>query len=146
MPHVQLASRRAALSAVRDAVDDERARAADAFATIRIERYWFVTFRDQPLIHRVDHFEERHVRDNLRGFIFDDLAGTVPVFLSPNSEYEIHEKFSIEPVLAMGVAHVPHLRLRATCENAAKLESSNTRSEEHTSELQSRFGLSYAVF
>src|ERR1043166_5168581 len=39
-------------------------------------------------------------------------------------------------------------RLRATTDAAAAISSSDVsmRSEEHTSELQSRFGISYAVF
>ena len=36
--HVQLADRRAAVRAVRDAVDHQAARAADAFAAVRVER------------------------------------------------------------------------------------------------------------
>ena len=61
MAHVKLAGGGAVVAAVRDAVDHQRAHAADAFAAIGVKGDRFLAFGDQPFVHHVEHFEERHV-------------------------------------------------------------------------------------
>ena len=59
--HVELADGRAAVRAVRDAVDQEPAGAADPFAAVRVERDRILALRDQPFVDDVEHLEKRHV-------------------------------------------------------------------------------------
>ena len=59
--HVQLACGRGALGSVGDAVDNETAHAADAFAAVVVEGDRVFAVGDQALVHDVEHFEERHV-------------------------------------------------------------------------------------
>jgi hypothetical protein len=59
--HVGLAGRHAFVRAVGFAADHQRARAADAFATIVVERNRVFAFVGEFLVHHVEHFEERHV-------------------------------------------------------------------------------------
>jgi hypothetical protein len=59
--HVQLARGRGALGSVCDAVDDETAHAADAFAAIVVESDGILTVLDEAFVDDVKHFEERHV-------------------------------------------------------------------------------------
>ena len=84
MPQVQLADGRSFLAAVRNAVDDQGARAADAFATIRIEGNRFLAARDELLIHHVEHLQERHVRDEVRRLVGQEAPWVVGVFLPPD--------------------------------------------------------------
>ena len=43
-------------------VDSERARSANSFAAIGVERDWFLAARHQIFIHDIEQFEERRVR------------------------------------------------------------------------------------
>ena len=71
-PHVQLAHGRAGIRPVRDAVDQEAARAADPLAAVRIERDRIFPSGDQPFVDDVEHLEEGHVgRDVLRDVILE---------------------------------------------------------------------------
>jgi hypothetical protein len=90
VPHVQLADGRAAQATVGDAVDDQPAGAANPFATIRIECDRFFALGDQPLVHHVEHFEERHVRIDVVGRIGFEMSARLGIFLAPDFEGEIH--------------------------------------------------------
>ena len=61
LAHVQLARRGAALGTVRHAVDHHPARAADALAAVVVERDRLLAVEREPLVHDVEHLEERHV-------------------------------------------------------------------------------------
>ena len=75
MPQVELADGGPFLTAVRDAVDDERTGAADAFAAIGVEGDRFLAARDELLVHHVEHFQERHVGDEVFGLVAFDASG-----------------------------------------------------------------------
>src|SRR5204862_8306326 len=84
MPQVQLAGGRSFLAAMRDAVNDQGARAADAFAAIGIEGKRFVALRDELLIHHIEHLQERYVADEVRRRVGQEAAGVARVFLPPD--------------------------------------------------------------
>ncbi len=90
MPHVQLARRGALLPAVCRAIDDHRARTANAFSAIGIKRDRFNAFRNEPFIHHVEHFQKRHIRANVEGMVFLKSAAVFRVVLTPNFEVEVH--------------------------------------------------------
>jgi len=58
MAHVKLADGRAFAAAVGDAVDDQRTRAADAFAAIAVEHKRFLASGDEALVDHVEHFKK----------------------------------------------------------------------------------------
>jgi len=60
-PHMELAHGGVTTWAVRHSVDQEAARAADALATIVLERHRLVAALDQLLVQDVEHLEEGHV-------------------------------------------------------------------------------------
>ena len=95
MAHVQLAGGGAFLAAVGNAIDDERAGAADAFPAVGVERDRFPAARDELLIDDIEHFQERHVRDDVLGFVDLEAAGRARVLLAPDLEDEIHLRFTI---------------------------------------------------
>jgi hypothetical protein len=95
MPHVKLAGSGAFVAAMGNSVNDERTRAADAFAAIGIERNRFPTALDQPFIHHVEHFQERHVRQNVFGFVRFEPARGGPVFLTPDFESQVHSIYDL---------------------------------------------------
>jgi hypothetical protein len=55
---MQLANRNTRQWAVRDAIDHEPTRSADAFATIMIECYRLFTLIHQTFVQDIQHFEE----------------------------------------------------------------------------------------
>jgi hypothetical protein len=66
--HVQLAGGGARFGPCGDAVDHQRAGAADALAAVVVEGDRLLALRDQPLVEHVEHLEERHVgRDVVDG-------------------------------------------------------------------------------
>ena len=75
---------------VRFAVDGERARSADSFATIGIERDRLFAFQKQALVHDIEHFEQRSLRRNVGRVVTDELAVRLRVRLTPNSQAEVH--------------------------------------------------------
>ena len=76
---------------VRDAVDQEPARAADALAAVRVERDRIVALRDQPLVDDVEHLEKRHVgRDVGRRGSATSCPGCVGSRLAPDSQVDLH--------------------------------------------------------
>ena len=69
MPHAELAHRGGGQRAVRDAVDHESARSANALAAIVLERDRLFAFQDQALVHHVQHLQQRHVRIHVVRFV-----------------------------------------------------------------------------
>ena len=88
--HVKLAGGRSVKTPVRFAVDDERAHAADTFTAIVIESDGFLALLDETLVRHVEHFQERHVRDDAAHLIGLDTARRLSVLLPPNPEGEVH--------------------------------------------------------
>ena len=84
MPHVQLTDGGPFLPAVRNAVDDQRASAADAFATVGIERDRVLPAPDEVLVDQIQHFEKRHVRHDVPGFVGREATGRARVLLPPD--------------------------------------------------------------
>ena len=56
------------------AVDDERARAADAFAAIVVEGNGLLAAIGELFVDHVEHLEERHVRIEILRLVLDELA------------------------------------------------------------------------
>jgi hypothetical protein len=93
-PHMKLAGGHAALLAVRDAVDRERARSADAFAAIVIEVDRLLIFFDQALVDDVEHLKKRGLGGNIRRIVcLNPTLGFGPG-LPPNFECQVHKKIS----------------------------------------------------
>ena len=88
-PHVELAGR-AAARAVRDAVDRERAVAADAFAAVRVELDRLDAIFCQVLVDDVDHLEERGFGGNVICLVVFELARAVRALLTPDFQIEFH--------------------------------------------------------
>ena len=87
MPHVQLTRRRTLLPAVRRPIDDHRARATNAFATIGIKCNRFFARPNKSFVNDIKHFEEGHVRTDVMGLILFKAAGIVRIILAPNFEF-----------------------------------------------------------
>lgn len=65
------------MRAVRFAIDDERAGAADAFAAIVRERDRLFALERELVVHDVEHLEQRHVRVQVFRLIINKLARLV---------------------------------------------------------------------
>jgi hypothetical protein len=76
--------------AVRPAVDDDAARAADALAAVVVERDRVFALLREVLVHDVEHLEERHVRIDVVRLVADELAGRLRVLLAPDVQREVH--------------------------------------------------------
>ena len=82
--HVDLAGGRALVGSVRDAVDNQPATAADAFAAIRIERDRVLAALDHGFVDDIEHLEEGHVgMDVVRGVVHEP-AGSIRPGLPPH--------------------------------------------------------------
>src|SRR5262249_17394004 len=88
--HVQLARRRALRRSVRATVDHHRARAADAFATVVVERDRFAAVGDQSLVDDVEHLEERHLGRDVGGVDLLERTLGVGARLAPDVGVESH--------------------------------------------------------
>ena len=95
MTHVQLANRRADLTAMSDTVNHHRASSANTFATIRVKRDRLLAFGDETFVNDIEHFQKGHVRNDVARFVSDELPGVVLVLLPPNFESEIHETITL---------------------------------------------------
>jgi len=84
--HVSLAARNGAVRTVGLAVDDQRARAADPFAAVVGERNRILALALEVVVDDVEHLEERHVRIQVRGLVFDKFAGLARAGLAPDPE------------------------------------------------------------
>ena len=69
--------------AVRDAVDDESARTAHAFATVVVERDRPVARCDQILVQHIEHFEKGHVRADVLELVGLETTLVFRVALAP---------------------------------------------------------------
>ena len=78
------------IGAVGLAIDRQRTNAANAFATIGVERNRFLAAPKQIFVQDVEHFEKRRVRRNVAHLIIDELAAGLPILLAPNLEFKIH--------------------------------------------------------
>jgi hypothetical protein len=87
--HVQLAGR-GDLRAVRHAVDDDAARAADALATVVVERHRLLAGLEQLLVEDVEHLEERHVVADVVELVGVQLPLGVSVCLAPHVDGDLH--------------------------------------------------------
>jgi hypothetical protein len=87
--HVQLA-RRGDFGAVRDAVDHDTARTADALATVGVERHRLLALEGQPLVEDVEHLEERHVLADVLQAVGDHLTLGLGVLLAPDTNGDLH--------------------------------------------------------
>ena len=87
---MKLANSRAAVGAVRDAIDDQTAHAADALAAVRIEGDGVFSLLDQSFVDDVEHFEERHVGRHLIGRVVDQSTRRGWARLTPDSQLELH--------------------------------------------------------
>src|SRR5262245_3283797 len=87
LAHVELAGGRALLGAVGLAVDHHPAGAADPLAAVVLEGDGLLALGDQPLVDRVEHLEEGHVRADAPGLLdVGDHLALVPGRLAPHVE------------------------------------------------------------
>ncbi len=89
VPHVQLAGG-GALGAVRPAVDDHAAGAADPLAAVVVEGDGGVAAQDQLLVEGVQHLQEGHVGADPADLVGGHRAGRVGARLAPDPEGEVH--------------------------------------------------------
>ena len=87
--HVQLTRRRAALRAVRLAVDHQRAGAADALPAVVVEDDRLLALLDQPLVEDVEQLEERRLVADLGDLVRLEPALFVGPVLAPDLEREV---------------------------------------------------------
>src|SRR5207253_11192750 len=85
LSHVKLAHCAGMIGSMWFAVNRERARAANTFAAIGVERDWFLGVPDQSLIEDVEHFEKRRVRRNVAQAVIDEFARRLSIFLAPDA-------------------------------------------------------------
>ena len=88
--HVELAGGRPVARAVRPAVDDDAAGAADALAAVVVEGDRVLALLDQALVDDVEHLEERHVRADVGRLVGDEAARRLRVLLPPDLERDLH--------------------------------------------------------
>lgn len=88
--HVQLTHRGRPIWSVRDAVDHEAARAADALTTVAVEDDRVLAAADQVLVDHVQHLEERHVLVDVAGFVRFEATGVSRAALAPDLQREVH--------------------------------------------------------
>src|SRR5207344_1248699 len=74
MPHVELASSGATVTAMGNAVDHQRAHTTDAFPAVRVEGNRVLTFGQEIFVHDVQHFKEGHFRDDVPGLVGLELS------------------------------------------------------------------------
>src|SRR5207249_3752562 len=115
MAQVQLAGGGSFLAAVRNAVDDQGTGAADSFAAIGVEGNRFLAAPDELLIHHVQHFEERHVREDVRRLVGQEAARVARVFLPPNVESQFHLRSTIYDLRAHEWSSRPEQLNRPEC-------------------------------
>jgi hypothetical protein len=90
LSHVKLADRTGMIGTVRFAVNSERTGAANALATIGIERNRLLAAGEQILVQNVEHFEKGGIRRNVTGLVIDEFTARLRVGLSPNFQLKIH--------------------------------------------------------
>src|SRR5262249_19825817 len=90
LAHVELADGRTAIGPVRDAVDDEAAHPADAFAAVRVECDRILALLDEALVDDVEHLEKRHVSRNVVGDVVDHPSSRRRPSLSPDLQVQTH--------------------------------------------------------
>ena len=78
--------------AVRAAVDDDPALAADPLAAVVVEGDRLLALEDQPLVDDVEHLQERHVGADVAGLVGHEPALGVPVLLPPDVEGQVHRR------------------------------------------------------
>ena len=81
--HVQLTGG-GAFGAVGHAADHHGAGAANAFATIGVEGDGVFALGDEAFVDDVEHFQERHVFEDIVGLVGDHFAFGGGIFLPPN--------------------------------------------------------------
>jgi hypothetical protein len=74
---------------VRQAVHDQRAGAANAFAAVALERHRFLALAHKIVVDLVEHFEEGHVGRNIFRLDFLEFPLGNFVLLPPQAELEI---------------------------------------------------------
>jgi hypothetical protein len=84
--HVGLAGGDALVGTVGLAVDDERAGAADALATVVRESDGVLALGLERVVHDVEHLKEGHVGVEVPGCVFDEAAGLVGGRLAPDAQ------------------------------------------------------------
>jgi len=90
MPQVELAGGGAVVAAVRDAIDDDRAHAADALPAIGVKGDWLLAAGDEVLVDHVEHLQEGHVGGEIAGRVGLEPARGGGVFLPPDFEGQVH--------------------------------------------------------
>ena len=90
--HVQLARGGAALRAVGLAVDHQRARAADALATVVVEDDGVLALLDQPLVEDVEQLEERCLVADLGDLVRLEATLLVGAVLAPDLQGQVGER------------------------------------------------------
>ncbi len=90
MAHVQLAGGGECFGAVGDAVDDQAAHAADAFAAVVVEGDGLIPGGRELVIEYVEHFQERHVGGDPLDGITDHPARGGLVVLAPDAYGDFH--------------------------------------------------------
>ena len=87
--------------AVRLAVDDDAALAADPLAAVVVEGDRLLAPRDQPLVDHVEHLEERHVGADVAGLVGHEPPLGLAVLLPPDVQGQV------DRLLAAVAAHRP---------------------------------------
>jgi hypothetical protein len=75
---------------VRDAVDQETARAADALAAVVLECDRFFAFEDQVFVHDIQQLQHRHVGIHVAGLVAHHAAARLRALLPPDVQDQAH--------------------------------------------------------
>ena len=73
-----------------EAVDDDSARPADAFAAVVVERDGRLVLGDEALVDHIQHLQERHLGADVAGLIGREAALVLGTLLTPHVELEVH--------------------------------------------------------
>jgi hypothetical protein len=49
-----------------------------------VEGDWFLTLGHQPIVDDIEHFQERHIWEDVVGLVFNKAPGIGGVLLAPN--------------------------------------------------------------
>ena len=150
LAHVDLARRGALAGTVGVAVDVQRAHAADTLAAVVVEGHGLLALVDEVVVQDVEHLEERGVGRDVFNLVGLESTLGFGVFLTPYLQCEIHNsKFVVNVerqktlILVVALCRVYELEVQRLLGHLGSLVHALVlpRSEEHTSELQSRFDL-----
>src|SRR4051812_19863160 len=78
---------------MRHAIDHQTTRTADPLTTVMVEGNGHLSPLDEALVDNVEHFQERHVRADVRGIVLHHTPGHIRSGLAPYLECYIQGRF-----------------------------------------------------